>query len=135
MCNVPHGLMWFCNHSNRVPSPIQSVFSAATECGLFKPDEDPTKGRWLEMGRTLEYYHLKNGVRGGGKRGRGKGGKMGREGKWVGMGGRENGDEGDLGKKGKRGGRRGGRVERCRESEGVGVIIICYLAGHSEWFV
>lgn len=42
----------------------RSVFPpfAATECGLFKPDEDPTKGRWLEMGRTLEYYHLKSGV-------------------------------------------------------------------------
>ena len=51
------------------------------------------------------------------------------------MGGRENGDEGDLGKKGKRGGRRGGRVERCREREGLGEIIICYFAGHSEWFV
>ena len=35
----------------------------ANEYGLFSPDEDPTKGRWLEQGRTLEYYHLKNGVR------------------------------------------------------------------------
>ena len=35
----------------------------AQEFGLFKPDEDPTKGRWLETGRTLEYYHLKSGVR------------------------------------------------------------------------
>ena len=35
---------------------------AANEYGLFKPDEDPTKGRWLEQGRTLEYYHLKSGV-------------------------------------------------------------------------
>ena len=34
----------------------------ANEYGLFKPDEDPTKGRWLEQGRTLEYYHLKSGV-------------------------------------------------------------------------
>ena len=34
----------------------------AQEYGLFKPDEDPTKGRWLEAGRTLEYYHLKSGV-------------------------------------------------------------------------
>ena len=24
------------------------------------------RGRWLEMGRTLEYYHLKSGVREGG---------------------------------------------------------------------
>jgi len=35
---------------------------AANEYGLFKPDEDPTKGRWLDLGRTLEYYHLKSGV-------------------------------------------------------------------------
>ena len=34
----------------------------ANEYGLFKPDEDPTKGRWLDLGRTLEYYHLKSGV-------------------------------------------------------------------------
>ncbi len=34
----------------------------ANEFGLFKPDEDPTKGRWLDQGRTLEYYHLKSGV-------------------------------------------------------------------------
>ena len=33
----------------------------ANEFGLFKPDEDPTKGRWLEQGRTLEYYDLKSG--------------------------------------------------------------------------
>ena len=34
----------------------------ATEYGLFLPDDDPTKGRWLEQGRTLEYYHLTDGV-------------------------------------------------------------------------
>lgn len=28
---------------------------------MFKPDEDPTKGRWLEQGRTLEYYDLRSG--------------------------------------------------------------------------
>ena len=60
---------------------MQSVFPAATECGLFKPDEDPTKGRWLEMGRTLEYYHLKSGVREQGGNG------LEGEGKWVGEGG------------------------------------------------
>ncbi len=37
-------------------------YCPANEYGLFKPDEDPTKGRWLEQGRTLEYYHLKSGV-------------------------------------------------------------------------
>ena len=45
--------------------------STAQEYGLFKPDEDPTKGRWLEAGRTLEYYHLKSGVRQSGGSGRG----------------------------------------------------------------
>ena len=76
-----------------MPSPIQSLFPAAIECGLFKPDEDPTKGRWLEMGRTLEYYHLKSGVKGGegegGKRGtKGTSGrkKKGVKGEWKGAG-------------------------------------------------
>ena len=36
---------------------------AASEYGLFKPDEDSVKGRWLEQGKTLGYYLLKNGVR------------------------------------------------------------------------
>lgn len=42
----------------RVPDAAQGE---PNEYGLFNPDEDPTKGRWLEQGRTLEYYHLKNG--------------------------------------------------------------------------
>jgi talin len=42
----------------RVPDAAQGQ---ASEYGLFSPDEDPTKGRWLEQGRTLDYYHLKNG--------------------------------------------------------------------------
>jgi talin len=42
----------------RIPDAAQGQ---ANEFGLFKPDEDPKMGRWLEMGRTLEYYHLKNG--------------------------------------------------------------------------
>ena len=41
---------------------LPSLTHTAQEYGLFKPDEDPTKGRWLEAGRTLEYYHLKSGV-------------------------------------------------------------------------
>lgn len=35
------------------------------ESGLFKADEDPKKGRWLETDRALDYYGLKNGVREG----------------------------------------------------------------------
>jgi hypothetical protein len=30
---------------------------------LFLSDDDPKKGVWLENGRTLEYYLLRNGVR------------------------------------------------------------------------
>lgn len=40
---------------------IPLSFSPANEFGLFMPDEDPTKGRWFELGRTLEYYNLKSG--------------------------------------------------------------------------
>ena len=32
------------------------------EYGLFLADPDPKKGCWLEMGRSLEYYLLRNGV-------------------------------------------------------------------------
>ena len=39
------------------------------ESGLFKADEDPKKGRWLETERALDYYGLKNGVREGRERG------------------------------------------------------------------
>ena len=42
--------------------PLLHPLYSANEYGLFKPDEDPTKGRWLEQGRILEYYHLKSGV-------------------------------------------------------------------------
>ena len=38
------------------------IIAADNEYGLFKPDEDPVKGRWLEQGKTLGYYHFKNGV-------------------------------------------------------------------------
>eukprot|EP01137_Pigoraptor_chileana_P018402 Opistho-2@77812 len=34
---------------------------SAADHGLFWPDEDPKKGRWLEPGRTLNYYDLKAG--------------------------------------------------------------------------
>ena len=35
---------------------------SANDFGLFLADEDPKKGVWLESGRTLEYYLLRNGV-------------------------------------------------------------------------
>ena len=41
-----------------------SVFSLspASDYGLFLSDDDPRKGIWLESGRTLDYYMLRNGV-------------------------------------------------------------------------
>lgn len=36
--------------------------STASDYGLFLSDEDPRKGIWLEAGRTLDYYMLRNGV-------------------------------------------------------------------------
>lgn len=35
----------------------------ASDYGLFLSDEDPRKGIWLESGRTLDYYMLRNGVK------------------------------------------------------------------------
>ncbi|QQP52775.1 Uncharacterized protein FKW44_005022, partial [Caligus rogercresseyi] len=31
-----------------------------SQYGLFLPDEDPKKGVWLDPGRTLEHYLLRN---------------------------------------------------------------------------
>ena len=42
-------------------SPIDSP-TPADKYSLFHCDADQTKGRWLEGGHTLAYYHLKNGV-------------------------------------------------------------------------
>lgn len=35
---------------------------AASDYGLFLSDEDPKKGIWLEAGKALDYYMLRNGV-------------------------------------------------------------------------
>nr|AAI21720.1 Zgc:152648 [Danio rerio]AAI65231.1 Unknown (protein for MGC:193093) [Danio rerio] len=43
----------------RVP---EAQTGQASEYGLFLSDEDPRKGIWLEGGRTLDYYMLRNGV-------------------------------------------------------------------------
>lgn len=32
------------------------------EYGLFLPEEESVRGRWLEPGRTLDYYDLHTGV-------------------------------------------------------------------------
>ncbi|XP_051512517.1 talin-2-like [Myxocyprinus asiaticus] len=42
----------------RVP---EAQIGQASEYGLFLSDEDPRKGIWLEGGRTLDYYMLRNG--------------------------------------------------------------------------
>ena len=38
------------------------AFSAANDYSLFLSDEDPKKGIWLEAGKALDYYMLRNGV-------------------------------------------------------------------------
>lgn len=43
----------------RIPEAGQTRMGG--ESGLFKADEDPKKGRWLETDRALDYYGLKNG--------------------------------------------------------------------------
>lgn len=35
---------------------------SANDFGLFLSDEDPKKGIWLEAGKALDYYMLRNGV-------------------------------------------------------------------------
>ncbi|XP_069759034.1 talin-2 [Narcine bancroftii] len=42
----------------RVP---EAQIGQASDYGLFLSDEDPKKGIWLESGRTLDYYMLRNG--------------------------------------------------------------------------
>lgn len=41
---------------------IEGLFVAAKDYGLFLADEDVKKGVWLEPGRNLDYYILRNGV-------------------------------------------------------------------------
>ncbi|XP_024150848.1 talin-2a isoform X2 [Oryzias melastigma] len=43
---------------DRVP---EAQTGQASDYGLFLSDEDPRKGIWLESGRTLDYYMLRNG--------------------------------------------------------------------------
>ena len=33
-----------------------------SDYGLFSQDDDPSKGKWLEPARTLDFYPLKSGV-------------------------------------------------------------------------
>jgi len=43
------------------PDRISLCFPA-NDFGLFLSDEDPKKGIWLEAGKALDYYMLRNGV-------------------------------------------------------------------------
>lgn len=38
------------------------LYLSASDFGLFLSDEDPKKGIWLEAGKALDYYMLRNGV-------------------------------------------------------------------------
>ncbi|XP_040198990.1 talin-2 isoform X2 [Rana temporaria] len=40
---------------------LEAQTGQALDFGLFLSDEDPRKGIWLEAGRTLDYYMLRNG--------------------------------------------------------------------------
>jgi talin len=40
--------------------PLTGFLALATEFGLFLSDEDKTQGVWLEPGRNLGYYLLRN---------------------------------------------------------------------------
>lgn len=48
----------------RLVSSDSFIFSSsvANDYGLFLSDEDPKKGIWLEAGKALDYYMLRNGV-------------------------------------------------------------------------
>ena len=37
-------------------------FVLVSDYGLFCQDDDPSKGKWLEPARTLDFYPLKSGV-------------------------------------------------------------------------
>ena len=45
-------------------SALLSCSPTANDYGLFLSDEDPKKGIWLEAGKALDYYMLRNGVSG-----------------------------------------------------------------------
>lgn len=51
-------IMGICRHLH-----LHFFCVSASDYGLFLSDDDPRKGIWLESGRTLDYYMLRNGVR------------------------------------------------------------------------
>lgn len=54
-----------CNDATEAKSVILTdvtLHFSANDYGLFLSDEDPKKGIWLEAGKALDYYMLRNGV-------------------------------------------------------------------------
>lgn len=49
-------------HTLAVTHSVFLLPSVANDYGLFLSDEDPKKGIWLEAGKALDYYMLRNGV-------------------------------------------------------------------------
>jgi len=47
---------------SRLPWQRDFTCFSANDFGLFLSDEDPKKGIWLEAGKALDYYMLRNGV-------------------------------------------------------------------------
>lgn len=43
-------------------SEVIHLLFLASDFGLFLSDDDPKKGIWLEAGKALDYYMLRNGV-------------------------------------------------------------------------
>lgn len=41
---------------------VNQGLGSSKDYGLFLTDDDPKKGVWLEAGRRLDYYLLRNGV-------------------------------------------------------------------------
>lgn len=53
---------WLNMHTCASNTLVFAIPVSASDYGLFLSDEDPRKGIWLESGRTLDYYMLRNGV-------------------------------------------------------------------------
>ncbi|RWS31093.1 talin-1-like protein [Leptotrombidium deliense] len=50
-----------CKHIRDKLAETSNIGQQVADYGLFLTDEDPKKGVWLEPGRSLEYYLLRNG--------------------------------------------------------------------------
>ena len=48
--------------ASSISNTLSLISLPANDYGLFLSDEDPKKGIWLEAGKALDYYMLRNGV-------------------------------------------------------------------------